>query len=81
MESLEWDKNSEKEKEDDDNESYSLWYDTLEMLYKIEPQKESFFRLYQLPEQYGLVKIFENEGGAFVAEGTTGLVTWEVFTI
>lgn len=63
--------------EEEEGEVSGLWYEALEFLSGIEPQTEPFYRLYQLPGNSELVKIFENEG-AFVAEGTTGLVTWEV---
>lgn len=63
---------------EDDNEPSALWYESLESLSGMEAeQTEPFYRFYELPENFGMVKIFENER-AIVSEGTTGLLTWEV---
>ncbi len=63
--------------EEDKEDLISAWYEALERLGGLNPQTEPFYRLYELMEGQPPLKIFENEG-AFVAEGTTGLVTWEV---
>lgn len=60
----------------DEHETCALWYGELEHLSGMEKQTEQFYRLYELKS--GIVKIFESE--AFVSEGTTGLVSWEVWS-
>jgi len=59
------------------------WYEELGKLSTAKVQSEPFYRLYDLflyeneNNDQIPIKILETEGGAFVSEGTTGLVTWE----
>ncbi|ODM96478.1 Protein-lysine N-methyltransferase EEF2KMT [Orchesella cincta] len=61
------------------------WYEGLEEISSRHVLSEPFYRLYEIEVPCGddnrkrrkdIVKIFENES-SFVADGTTGLVTWE----
>jgi len=69
----------------DEDEIVEEWYTTLENLTKQnntqDGNEERFYRLYEIADgkynNESLVKIYENEK-AFVSEGTTGLLTWDV---
>lgn len=72
-------KSGERDKEAEE-ESLALWYEILEVWGKEGRRTEPFYRWYEVPLKDGSiswVKIYEAEG-AFVSEGTTGLVVWEV---
>jgi hypothetical protein len=62
---------------DKHEDAKAAWYEALESL-SSQNQTEPFYRLYDISDNESMIiKIFENEA-SFVAEGTTGLVTWEV---